>query len=214
MAEAECRPASLMRDRGPAVLESKEAFFTLMSRFVANECQDDGVDSISFLLAQIKQIVNLFQDMGLCNLMGVYSAIVQHTNTTFEHHSGWKICSISGIPSRKTLYIDDNTFVSTQYEKWVHCVWLAAHMSMLERSRRHERHAVKRIAPADADVYRRAFKCVFDSFLDAYAALRCDRHSRVCRWGKKNNAIDARGAGGSANDDPRRLCQDSQKRVS
>jgi hypothetical protein len=98
-----------MRDGGPAVLESKDVFFRVMSRFVANECQDEGVDSISFLLAQIKQIVNLFQDMGLHNLIGVYNAVVQHTNTTFEHHSGWKICSVSGIPSRKTGAVKDVT---------------------------------------------------------------------------------------------------------
>jgi hypothetical protein len=116
MAEAGRHPHPLMRDGGPTVLESKDVFFRVMSQFVANECQDEGVDSISFLLAQIKQIVNLFQDMGLHNLIGVYNAVVQHTNTTFEHHSGWKICSVSGIPSRKTLYIDHNTFVSTQYE--------------------------------------------------------------------------------------------------
>jgi hypothetical protein len=179
----------------PAVLASREAFFRVVSNFVERECQDEGPDSISFLLAQIKQVVNLFRDMGLQSLMGVYAAVAQHSNTVFELHSGWKICSISGIPSRKSLYINDNTFVSTRYEKWVKCVWLAAHMPMLERSRRHERYAVKRIDPADAEVYRLALKHVFESFLRVYATVRSERYSRVLRLDrkKKNGVGDAAG---------------------
>ena len=180
----------IMSDGVPAVLGSREAFFRVVSKFVENECQDEGVDSVSFLLAQIKQVVNLFRDMGLQSLMGVYAAVAQHSNTVFELHSGWKICSISGIPSRKTLYINDNTFVSTRYEKWVKCVWLAAHMPMLERSRRHERYAVKRIDPADAEVYRLALKYVFESFLRVYATIRSERYSRVLHLDrKKKNAV-------------------------
>jgi len=188
--------AAPMGDGVPAVLGSREAFFRVVSKFVENECQDEGVDSVSFLLAQIKQVVNLFRDMGLQSLMGVYAAVAQHSNTVFELHSGWKICSISGIPSRKTLYINDNTFVSTRYEKWVKCVWLAAHMPMLERSRRHERYAVKRIDPADAEVYRLALKHVFESLLRVYETIRSDRYSRVFRPERKKNigVGNARGA--------------------
>jgi hypothetical protein len=173
----------------PAVLASREAFFRAVSGFVQRECQDEGVDSICFLLAQVKQVVNLFRDMGLQSLMGVYAAITQHSSTVFELHSGWKICSISGIPSRKTLYINDSTFVSTRYEKWVKCVWLVAHMPMLERSRRHERYAPRVIAPADAEVYRLALKHVFESLLCVYETIRSDRYSRAFRpEGKKKIA--------------------------
>jgi hypothetical protein len=190
MAEARGPEPALMSDGLPAVLASREAFFGVVSNFVERECQDEGPDSISFLLAQIKQVVNLFRDMGLQSLMGVYTAVAQHSNTVFELHSGWKICSISGIPSRKTLYINDNTFVSTRYEKWVKCVWLAAHMPMLERSRRHERYAVKRIDPADAEVYRLALKYVFESFLRVYATIRSERYSCVLHLDrKKKNAV-------------------------
>ena len=48
--------------------------------------------------------------------------------------------------------VNDNIFVSTRYEKWVKCVWLLEHMSMIERSRRHERYSVKRIDARDVDV--------------------------------------------------------------
>ena len=80
------------------------------------------------------------------------------------------------MPCRETLCVNDNIFVSTRYEKWVKCLWLLEHMSMIERSRRHERYSVKRI---DA-VYRLAFKCIFDSFIDVYETIRSDRYSRVC----------------------------------
>jgi hypothetical protein len=49
MAEAAGQSLSLMRDGAPAILENKDAFFKVMSKFVENECQDVGVDSISFL---------------------------------------------------------------------------------------------------------------------------------------------------------------------
>jgi hypothetical protein len=93
--------------------------------------------------------------------------------------------------------------VSTQCEKWVNCVWWAAHMSMLERSLRHERYAVKRIDPQDAEVYRRSIKCVFDSFLEVYATIHSDRYSRAFQCEKKNNAIDDRGTRQCANDNTR-----------
>ncbi|NBX18934.1 MAG: hypothetical protein EBR09_16400 [Proteobacteria bacterium] len=181
MAEARDSAPALMSSQLPAVLASRDAFFRVMTKFVENECQDEGEDSISFLLAQIKQVVNLFHDMGLESLVGVYTAVTEHASTTFELHSGWKICSISGIPCRKTLYINDNTFVSTRYEKWVRCVWLAAHVHMLERSRRHERYSAKRIDAVEAEVYRLALKTVFESFLQAYATVRSDRFSRMFR---------------------------------
>jgi len=40
-------------------------------------------------------------------------------------------------------------------------------------------------------VYRLAFKCVFDSFIDVYETIRSDRYSRVFRLVKKKNAIEA-----------------------
>jgi hypothetical protein len=85
--------------------------------------------------------------------------------------------------------------VSTQYEKWVNCVWLSEHMSMLERSRLHELYAVKRIDPRDAEVYRRSLKCVFDSFLEVYATIRSDRYSRAFRCGKKTMLLMIAGPG-------------------
>ena len=181
MAEAAWQSLPLMRDGAPAILENKDAFFKVMSKFVENECQDVGVDSISFLFSQLTQIVNLLKHMGLENLIGVYNAILTHANFSFAKHHGWKICSITGVPSRETLYVNDNIFVSTRYEKWVKCVWLLEHMSMIERSRRHERYSVKRIDASDVDVYRLAFKCVFDSFIDVYETIRSDRYSRVFR---------------------------------
>ena len=191
MAEAAWQSLPLMRDGAPAILENKDAFFKVMSKFVENECQDVGVDSISFLFSQLTQIVNLLKHMGLENLIGVYNAILTHAHFSFAKHHGWKICCITGVPSRETLYVNDHIFVSARYEKWVKCVWLLEHMSMIERSRRHERYSVKRIDASDVDVYRLAFKCVFDSFIDVYETIRSDRYSRVFRLVKKKNAIEA-----------------------
>ncbi len=39
---------------------------------------------------------------------------------------------------------------------------------------------MKRIDAKDVDVYRLAFKCIFDSFIDVYETIRSDRYSRVC----------------------------------
>lgn len=195
MAEAPGPASLLMSNRVPAVLANRDAFFRAMSKFVENECHDEGADSVSFLLAQIKQVVRLFSDMGLQSLVGVYTAVTEHGNATFQLHSAWKMCSISGTPCRKTLYINDNTFVSTRYEKWVKSVWLAAHIHVLERSRRHERYSVKRIEKTDAEIYRLALKTVFESFLQVYATIRSDRHSRVlCRLKKNIGVGDAASA--------------------
>ena len=110
MAEAAGQSLSLMRDGAPAILENKDAFFKVMSKFVENECQDVGVDSISFLFSQLTQIVNLLKHMGLENLIGVYNAILTHAHFSFAKHHGWKICSITGVPSRETLYVNDHIF--------------------------------------------------------------------------------------------------------
>jgi hypothetical protein len=47
------------------------------------------------------------------------------------------------------------------------------------------RTSVKRIDAKDVDVYRLAFKCIFDSFIDVYETIRSDRFSRVFRLVKK-----------------------------
>ncbi len=98
MAEAAWQSPSLMRDGKPAILENKDTFFKVMSKFVEHECQDVGVHSISFLFSQLTQIVNLLKHMGLENLIGVYNAILTHINFSFAKHHGWKICSIKGCP--------------------------------------------------------------------------------------------------------------------
>ena len=159
----------------PGILNDRDKFFKVISNFVKHDCEDTGPDSISFILCQFDQIVRFFECVGLQNIMHVFSAICNHASISFSQSNTWKVCSISGIPSRNTFYINDSVFVSMRYEKWVKCVWLSTHMFALERSRRHERYLTKTIKEVDADVYRRALKYVFDSFLEMYETLQSRR---------------------------------------
>jgi hypothetical protein len=179
----ECMP--LMKDQAPEILNDRDTFFKVISNFVKNDCEDTGPDSISFILCQFDQIVKFFECVGLENIIHVFNAICNHARISFSYSNTWKVCSISGIPSRKTLHINDSIFVSTRYEKWVKCVWLSTHMFALELSRRHERYTVKTIKEVDADVYRRALKYVFDSFLQMYETLLSKRLRKAQRLQKK-----------------------------
>ena len=161
-----------MLEQTPSILEHREDFFKVISSFVANECMDTGKNSISFMLCQIESIVKFFECIGHANITRVFDAICNHYTITFLRSKAWRICSISGIPNKETLRINEQVHVSLQYEKWVKCVWLVTHMLALERSRRHERYAVKTIAKKDADVYRRALLYVFQSFLRMYKTLQ------------------------------------------
>jgi len=179
----QCTP--LMKEQAPEILDNRARFFEVISNFVKNDCEDTGPDSISFILCQFDQIVRFFECVGFDNIIHVFNAICNHASISFSYSNTWKVCSISGIPSRKTLYINDSIFVSMRYEKWVKCVWLSTHMFALERSRRHERYIVKTIKEVDADVYRRALKYVFDSFLQMYETLHSNRLQKPARLQKK-----------------------------
>jgi len=178
-----------MTERAPEILNDRDKFFEVISNFVKNDCEDTGPDSISFILCQFDQIVRFFECVGLENIMHVFGAICNHASISFSHSNTWKVCSISGIPSRNTIYINDSVFVSMRYEKWVKCVWLSTHMFALERSRRHERYTTKTIKEVDADVYRRALKYVFDSFLQMYETIQSRRFHTTARL-KKNKAFE------------------------
>ena len=179
----QCIP--FMKERAPEILNDRDKFFEVISNFVKNDCEDTGPDSISFILCQFDQIVKFFECVGLENIIHVFNAICNHASISFSHSNTWKICSISGIPCRETLFITDSIFVSMRYEKWVKCVWLSTHMFALERSRRHERYTVKTIKEVDADVYRRVLKYVFDSFLQMYETLHSKRLQKPARLQKK-----------------------------
>lgn len=191
---AECEPQCMpfMKDKAPEILDDRERFFKVISKFVKNDCEDTGPDSISFLLCQIDQIVKFFECIGHQNIIHVFNGICNHASISFSYSNTWKICSISGIPCRETLYINDSIFVSTKYEKWIKCVWLSTHMFALERSRRHERYTVKTIKEVDADIYRKALKYVFDSFLQMYETLHIKRLRKNHHTQKNKNAIETR----------------------
>lgn len=171
---AECKPrcALLMGQQTPIILDDRDEFFKTMKHFVQNDCKDTGENSLSFLLCQIDQIVKFFESIGHQNIIRVFEAICNHSSISFSYSKSWKICIICGVPSRNTLRLNECMFVSTQYEKWVKCVWLCTHMLALERSRRHERYSVKTIKESDADIYRRALKYVFHSFLQMYETMK------------------------------------------
>lgn len=172
MAERTQLPERVMSNEVTEILNDKKLFFKIMSRFIANECEDTGVMSISFLLCQIDQVAQFFHAVGYENILQVFNAICTQSNFRFSHCKAWKICALSGIPGRKTLCINDSTFVNHKYEKWVKCVWLTTHILALERSRRYERYMVKKIKESDSEVYRKALQYVFSSFLTMYENIQ------------------------------------------
>lgn len=186
MAECAQPSVSVMSNEVHEILNDKKLFFKIMSHFIANDCEDTGVTSISFLLCQIDQVAQFFHSVGHENILHVFNAICAQSNFRFSYCRAWKICALSGIPGRRTLCINDSTFVNLKYEKWVKCVWLTTHVLALERSRRYERYMVKKIKECDSEIYRKALQYVFESFLTMYQTIQHQGHHEA----KNNNAIE------------------------
>jgi hypothetical protein len=119
------------------------------------------------LMHLLDSTFEFLSELGLANQHDVYAAVKRQGHNNFCSTGVWKVCHVSGIPSRDCLQLDDTVFVHRAYTKWVQCLWLTTHAREQEQMRS-LRDAVPDIPPAHAEIYRLAVLFVLEHLNGLY----------------------------------------------
>jgi hypothetical protein len=126
---------------------------------------------ISKVFVHIRNILELYENIGYENIQRVYTGIDNLPDISFPQSTHWNICTLTGVVCRNCFCINNEIYLAAEYKPWMFAVWTLTHILTIEKLRKQNKGIHDEILDRHIHTYQQCALLVLNSLLDVFPSI-------------------------------------------